>query len=245
MIAYGYREVIFIKRSQLNGLILLYALIISIFLTVTYLTSSVTTVVARMIPAERDHTIVIDAGHGGEDGGATSCSGILESKYNLEIALKLEDMFHLLGYRTVMIRRTDKSVYTQGETIAEKKISDLRQRVKLVNETDDALLVSIHQNTFSDGRYSGAQVFYGPKGESSLLAEKVQSAFSEALNPESNRKAKKADGIFLMQHIECTGILVECGFISNEQEEAALRNPDYQKKICCVIAATVGSFLTK
>jgi N-acetylmuramoyl-L-alanine amidase len=144
-----------------------------------------------------------------------------------------------------MIRTTDKSVYTQGETIAAKKVSDLRQRVKIVNETEDAILISIHQNTFSESRYSGAQVFYGPEGESSILAEMVQGAFCKSLNPGSNRRAKKADGIYLMQHIDCTGILVECGFLSNKEEEAALHSPDYQRKICCVIATTVGTFLTK
>jgi len=233
------------RLKRIGGIVFLYALIIVIFLTVTYLTSTATTVVARMIPVERDNTIIIDAGHGGEDGGATSCSGILESTYNLEIALKLDDLFHLLGYRTLMIRSTDRSVYTQGDTIAAKKVSDLRQRVKIVNDTEDGLLVSIHQNTFSDSRYSGAQVFYGPNGESSNLAEQVQEAFCKSLNPESKRRAKRADGIYLMQHIEGTGILVECGFLSNPEEEAALRSADYQKKICCVIAATIGTFLTK
>ena len=233
------------KQKRIFGILSLYLLIIAVFLTVTYLTSAATTVVARMIPMERSNTIVIDAGHGGEDGGATSCSGILESTYNLEIAIKLDDLFHLLGYRTVMIRTTDKSVYTQGDTIAAKKVSDLRQRVKIVNGTEAAILVSIHQNTFSESRYSGAQVFYGPEGESGVLAERLQGVFCEALNPGSNRRAKKADGIYLMQHIDCTGILVECGFLSNPEEEAALRSPNYQRKICCVIAATVGTFLTK
>lgn len=233
------------KKKKCSTAVLLYGLIIVSFLVVTYLTSAATTVVAQMIPMERSHTIVIDAGHGGEDGGATSCTGMLESAFNLQISTRLNDLFHLLGYRTLMVRTTDRSVYTQGDTIAAKKVSDLRQRVKLVNETENAILVSIHQNTFSDSRYAGAQVFYGPEGESQLLAEQLQTVICGALNPGSNRRAKKADGIYLMQHIECTGILVECGFLSNAEEEAALRSESYQKKICCVIASAVGSFLTK
>jgi len=202
-------------------------------------------VVAGMIPMERDVIIVIDAGHGGEDGGATSCTGVLESAFNLDIALRLNDLFHLLGYRTEMIRTTDRSVYTQGETIAAKKISDLRQRVKIVNETEDALLISIHQNTFSEGKYSGAQVFYSRSGEGESLAKLMQHNLSQTINPGSTRQAKQAEGIYLMKHIDCTGILVECGFLSNPEEEMKLRNSDYQQKLCCVIAATTAEFLTK
>lgn len=231
------------KIRNFCGVVLFYLLIIGIFISVTYLGSEVTSVVAQMIPLERDNTIIIDAGHGGIDGGATSCTGQLESQFNLEIALKLNDLFHLLGYKTVMIRTTDISVYTKGETIAQKKVSDLKERVRIVNSTEDALLVSIHQNTFSDSQYSGAQVFYGTQGNAQSLAEVMQAAFCRTLNPSSSRECKKADGIYLMQHIECTGVLVECGFLSNPAEEAKLRTGDYQRKVCCVIAASVGQFL--
>ena len=225
------------------GIVLTYILITGSFIGLARWTSLATTTVARMIPMERNHTIVIDAGHGGVDGGATSCTGILESKFNLEIALKLNDLMHLLGYQTRMIRSEDISVYTAGETIAAKKVSDLRQRAKMVNETENALLLSIHQNTFSDSRYSGPQVFYSSKGEGEALGKMMQQSLTEALNPGSNRMAKKAEGIYLMQHIDCTGILIECGFLSNPVEEAKLRSPDYQRNLCSVIAATVGNFL--
>ena len=220
-----------------------YVLVVAIFITGSYLGSEVTTVVAAMIPLERDHTIVIDAGHGGEDGGATSVAGILESQYNLEIALRLDDLMHLLGYQTVMIRKTDVSVYTQGSSVAQKKVSDLKERVRIANETENAVLVSIHQNTFADSRYSGAQVFYGAEGESLVLAESMQTLLVSSLNPGSNRSAKAAKGIYLMEHIDCTGVLVECGFLSNQEEEAKLRDPEYQKKLCCVIGAAITNFL--
>ena len=93
-------------------------------------------------------TVIIDAGHGGIDGGATSCTGVLESNINLEIALRLEDLFHLLGIPTKMIRRTDRSVYTQGNSIAAQKVSDLKNRVNTINSTPNAVLISIHQNYF-------------------------------------------------------------------------------------------------
>lgn len=233
------------KLGKWGAALFYYLLIIGIFVSVTFWGNQAITVIAERIPMERNHTIIIDAGHGGEDGGATSCSGKLESSFNLEIALKLNDLMHLLGFNTRMIRTTDRAVYTQGDTIAAKKVSDLKQRVKSVNETEDALLISIHQNIFPESKYKGAQVFYGPEGKSSNLAEDLQSAFVGTVNPGSNRKAKKADGIYLMQHINCTGILVECGFLSNPEEEALLRTEDYQRKICCVIGATVAEFLTK
>lgn len=221
--------------------VLVYLLVVTMFLAVSYGTSIATTTVAQMIPLERNHTVVIDAGHGGVDGGATSCTGVLESRFNLEISLKLNDLFHLLGYRTKMIRTTDISVYTSGDTIAAKKVSDLRQRVKLVMETEDAVLISIHQNTFQDSKYHGAQVFYAEEGKE--LAGHLQRALVDSLNPGSNRTSKPADGVYLMQHIDCPGILVECGFLSNPEEEAKLRDEAYQKKLCCVIGCVAAEYL--
>lgn len=206
--------------------------------------SRAVTVISENSPIERKSRIIIDPGHGGEDGGATSCTGILESRYNLEISLRLNDLLQLLGHETELIRTTDTSVYTTGETIAQKKISDLKQRVKTVNETPNALLLSIHQNHFSDSRYRGAQVFYASTEGSRELAKKLQSAFVSTLNPGSSRKSKKCEGIYLMERIRCPGILIECGFLSNPEEEALLRDGAYQKKLSCVIAATVGEYLS-
>ena len=183
--------------------------------------------------------IIIDAGHGGVDGGATSCTGVLESQLNLQIALRLEDLLHLVGLDTVMIRRADVSIYTEGESIAAKKISDLKERVRIVNSTDDAVLISIHQNTFSDPRYSGAQVFYATSEGSQKLARAMQQALVESLNPESNRKAKKGSSIYLLEKIKNTGVLVECGFLSNPEEEKKLRTDAYQLKLCTVIASVI------
>lgn len=221
----------------------IYFLVVGIFAATAVCGSRAISVLSQMVPLPRSHRIVIDAGHGGMDGGATSCTGKLESAYNLEIALKLNDLLHLLGHDTVMTRTSDRSIETEGQTIAAKKVSDLKERVRIVNGTENALLISIHQNTFSDSRYSGAQVFYGPEGEGQRLAEDLQTAFCTTLNPGSNRKCQKADSVYLMQHIDCTGVLVECGFLSNAQEEAKLSSPDYQQKLCCVIASTLSRFL--
>ena len=95
--------------------------------------SRAVSVISETLPFERTHCIVIDPGHGGEDGGATSCSGRMESEYNLAISRRLDDLFHLLGYRTRMTRTSDVSIYTTGDTIAQKKVSDLKERVRIVN----------------------------------------------------------------------------------------------------------------
>lgn len=233
------------KLKDLWSMSIFYLMVVCIFISVACLGSDIATTLAEHIPMERDHIIVIDPGHGGEDGGATSISGKSESAYNLEISLGLRDLLHLLGFKTKMIRTADESVYTEGRTLAEKKVSDLKNRVHMVNNEENAILVSIHQNTFSDSRYYGAQVFYGPKGESQALAKSVQASFCQTINPGSNREIKKADGIYLMQHIDCTGVLIECGFLSNPQENTKLQQKEYQQKINCVIAATLSQFLTE
>lgn len=220
---------------------LIYVTVVGFFLAAAWAGSRTVTVMAQKEPLDREHTIVIDAGHGGEDGGAVSCTGVTEKQINLEIALELNDLFHLLGHKTRMIRSDDRSVYTAGDTIARRKVSDLKERVRMVAETENAILVSIHQNLFPDARYSGAQVFYSDEGQA--LAEELQTSFRQTINPGSNREIKQAKRVYLMEQIHCPGILVECGFLSNPEEEAQLRSKDYQQKICIVIASTVANHL--
>lgn len=220
-----------------------YILTILATLTITALGNQAVTVISQNLPPEREHCFIIDAGHGGVDGGATSCTGKLESTFNLEISLRLRDLITFLGYDTQMIRTEDISVYTKGETIAAKKMSDLKERVRICSETDGAILLSIHQNTFSDSRYFGAQVFYAKSECSEQLAKALQQALVASLNPGSTRNAKRAEGVYLMEHISCPGVLIECGFLSNPEEETKLRSAEYQKQLCCVIAATVAAFI--
>lgn len=231
------------KREKIIGFVPYYLLAVILVLAVASGGSRAVTAAVQNGSVSRENCIVIDAGHGGMDGGATSCTGVPESQLNLEVSLRLNDLFHLLGYETVMIRTTDDSVYTEGNTIAAQKLSDLKERVRIVNETQGAILVSIHQNTFSDGRYSGAQVFYDPAGKGSALATAIQQQLVASLDPGSNRKEKKATGVYLMEHIQRPGVLVECGFLSNPEEESKLRNAGYQQKLCCVIASVVSSYL--
>lgn len=222
-------------------LILLYILILSLFLFLPLLGSRAITILSDDFQIK--NYVIIDAGHGGIDGGAVSCTGVFESHINLQIALKLDDLMHLLGIHTVMIRDTDRSVYTSGTTIAAKKVSDIKERLRIVNATPNALFLSIHQNNFQNPKYSGAQVFYNRQSGSQVLAESMQTAFRENLCPDNKRQIKKASGVYLMDHINCTGVLIECGFLSNHREESLLRSEEYQQKICCIIATTVSQYL--
>lgn len=228
---------------KLWKLVPLYVIVVAGSLALVFWSSNAVTVMTENSPIVGRSCVVIDAGHGGIDGGATSCSGILESQLNLEIALRLKDLMGFLGYDTKMIRTTDTSIYTEGNTIAAQKASDLKQRVKIVNDTPSSLLVSIHQNAFSDSQYSGAQVFYANDDQSKALAQKLQTMLITNLNPESNRKIKSSQGIYLMQHITRPGVLVECGFLTNPQEEAKLRSAEYQKKLASVIGICIAEYL--
>lgn len=232
------------RRRTLFALLPAYILILCLFLLMTVAGSSALNVFNENQPAVGRSCVVIDPGHGGEDGGTTSCTGILESQINLEIATKLNDLLHLLGVKTVMIRTSDRSVYTTGNTIAERKMSDLKERVRIINETEPVMAVSIHQNYFADGRYYGPQVFYGASGKSKTAAEYIQTLLNSNLAPNSNRGVKPAEGIFVMKNITSTGVLIECGFLSNPQEEAKLRSDIYQKKLCGVISSAIVNYLS-
>ena len=187
------------------------------------------------------YTYVLDAGHGGEDGGATTADGVKESGINLAISLKLDALLHLLGQHTVMVRRDDRAVYDPGsETFSQKKVSDLRNRVRLVEQTENAFLISIHQNEFSQAKYSGAQVFYNEIPPAKAFAKRLQSELAEKLDPENHRKSKSAtDTVYLMRQIHAPGLLVECGFLSNPQEAERLQQDDYQTKLALVVACSV------
>ena len=222
-------------------LFICYSVIFLLCIILVHAGSNAVTTWIENSPVHRDTCIAIDEGHGGIDGGAVSISGTPESEINLQISQRLNDLFHLLGYRTVMLRNTDTSLHTEGNSISAQKVSDLKHRVQMITEQNATLLISIHQNTFSNKRYSGAQVFYHSDEKSLSLASALQNNFIQTLNPSSKRKPKAAQGIYLMEHISCPGILIECGFLTNAQEEARLKSADYQKQLCCVIAATVSS----
>ncbi len=184
-------------------------------------------------------TVVIDAGHGGEDGGAVSADGIQESQLNLALSQRLRDLFVFCGVQTKMTRESDISLHdANAKSIREKKRSDLAKRVALVQETPNPLLLSIHQNAFPDSRYGGLQVFYA-SAETETLAKEIQSAVAEHLAPHNKRQALPVrEDVYLMQHINCPALLVECGFLSNPEDASQLQNPNYQKQLSITFVAS-------
>ena len=232
------------KRKIILKLIPIYILVLFGVFVLSAACSWIIESVSTMSYEDQRHIVIIDAGHGGVDGGATSCTGILESTINLEIALRLNDMMRLFGIRTQMIRESDISVYTEGETIAQKKVSDLKERVRIVNQTSNGILISIHQNTFSEDKYWGMQAFYAKTEGSKQLAERIQDSIRSALSPDNHRIAKRSESVYLMENVLCPAVLVECGFLSNPGEEAKLRDPTYQKELCSMFACVFSQYLS-
>ena len=192
--------------------------------------------------------VIIDAGHGGFDGGAVSDDGTVEKDINLSIALYLQEYLAIFNIKTIMIRETDCSVEDNGlNTIRQKKTSDLHYRIKIMEETDNAIFVSIHQNKFPDGKYSGTQVFYSPKtkDESQVLAQIIQDYIVNTLQKDNKRQIKECGtSVFLMYNAVKPAVLVECGFLSNYEETQRLKSSEYQKKIAFCIAMGIQNYLS-
>lgn len=191
---------------------------------------------ATMAPVSCRVTLVIDAGHGGADGGASSANGIKESDINLQIALRLEQLSAFVGMEPVMTRTED--AHLGGETF--KKSADIRARLALAEDHPGSILLSIHQNHFSDPKYGGAQVFYGAGNGSQELAEAMQQQLRTALDPDNGRQAKSGvDSAYILKNYSGVSVLAECGFLSNPQDEAALQTDSYQIRAAMAMAAAV------
>lgn len=192
--------------------------------------------------------VIIDAGHGGFDGGAVSDDGTVEKDINLAISLYLQEYLAVFNIETVMIRETDCSVEDEGlTTIRQRKSSDLHNRMKIMEETENAIFVSIHQNKYPDGKYSGTQVFYSPKtkDESQILAQSVQDCIVNTLQKDNKRQIKECGtSVFLMYNAVKPAVLVECGFLSNYEETNKLKTSEYQKKIAFCIAMGIQNYLS-
>lgn len=192
-------------------------------------------------------TIILDAGHGGEDGGAVAVNDVEEKDINLAIALLVRDQLVSAGFPVQMIRETDTAVGdTSLPTLAERKRSDIQYRTQVVNETENCILVSIHQNYFEQSQYSGAQMFYSSNNiRSAELAEAIRRSVISQTQPENTRENKQAEsGIYLLSHVDVPAVIVECGFLSNPEEAALLSTPDYQQKIAAAVSDGITAFLT-
>lgn len=236
------------KKAVIASVLLAFCL--SVVATLTFLGDTINyDSVNSVVKSDTKPVIIIDAGHGGFDGGATTNDGYPEKDINLSISLYLRDYLESLGYSTVMTRESDVSLEDEGlKTIKEKKTSDIHNRFALMEKTDNSIFVSIHQNHYSVEKYNGAQVFYSPKSEetSSVLAECIQSSIVSNLQPDNRRLIKKCDtSVYLIYNAEKTAVLVECGFLSNIKEAQNLLETDYQKKTAFSIALGINDYCSK
>ncbi|MDO4833351.1 MAG: N-acetylmuramoyl-L-alanine amidase [Clostridia bacterium] len=190
-------------------------------------------------------TVIIDAGHGGEDGGAVGKGGVVEKDINLPIAMKTAESLKKSGYDVVLTRDGDYAVYSEeARTLREKKVSDIHNRFAIIEDSGDCIFVSIHMNHFDSAYVCGAQTFYsGNNPESKKLADSVQSAIKTLVQPENERVTKKAtSSIYLLYYAQVPAIMVECGFISNENEAAKLQTTEYQNQMAAAIAEGINHY---
>lgn len=189
-------------------------------------------------------TVVLDAGHGGFDGGATTAEGVPEKGVNLAISNRLADLLSICGAEVVQTRRADTAL--GGEVSGSKKTADIKARLALFQQHPEALVVSVHQNHFPEAQYRGAQMFYGVKNPASTaLAESLQQRFY-ALQPENNRVVKEGPtSVYLLQKTENPMVLAECGFLSNPEEAAKLLDSGYQSQIAFTLFCGLTDYQAK
>ena len=188
--------------------------------------------------------LVIDPGHGGEDGGAVASNGTMESVINLDIALRLEALADFWGVSTVMTREANTIEYPENtSSLSEKKKADQNARIEMIQDTPNAILISIHQNFYPSSAPWGIQVFYGKTSGSDLFAEVTQTNLTNQLLPDNRRLATAIDeNIYLMRMVQCPAILVECGFLSNEAERVKLETEKYRLELAAVLLASYQQY---
>ncbi len=225
------------------------AALICVFALVWFFSKDVSVTVPASADAGENvnkKVIVLDAGHGGIDGGCVSVNGVAEKGINLSIVQTLRDCFDILGFDVVCTREDDRSIHDSGvEGIGKQKLSDMKNRLDIINRYDDALVLSVHQNQFVDERYSGAQMFYAKDNDDSRrLAECMKKQFVALLQPNNERETKPVGKeIYLIHNAKSPSVLVECGFLSNHDEAKLLESADYQKKVAFTILTGAQEYL--
>ncbi len=199
---------------------------------------------AQATAAEALPVVILDAGHGGEDGGAISADGVAEKTLNLSITLRLGDMLSASGVSVIYTRTEDDGLYAGAEK-GHRKMTDLRNRLAVWQANPNAMLVSIHMNTFPAEKYHGTQVFYSRhNADSEVLANAMQTAVKTYLQPDNTRQIKPAtSSIYLLDHCNGIAVLAECGFLSNIDEASRLSNAAYQEQLAAVLCASILNFL--
>ena len=195
--------------------------------------------------SEEPITVIIDAGHGGEDGGTSGQNGILEKDLNLDVAKKLDSLLRSAGINTVMTRNDDRLLYDPlSDYKGRKKILDMHERLRIANSCENAVFLSVHMNSFPQQKYSGLQVYYSENSDLSVnLAQTIQDTVIKNLQSSNTRKIKPSgDNIYLLKMISHPSILIECGFLSNSDECALLCSDEYQQKLSLVIYSAIMNY---
>ena len=189
-------------------------------------------------------TVIIDAGHGGFDGGATAPDGTTEKDINLAVSLKLKKILTLYGYDVITLRDTDTALNTEGDTTRSKKRSDIMNRYAVMEANPDSIYLCIHQNNFSASYCHGAQMFYCKSTDGSKeLAECIQTSL-KAVQPDNDRVIKPCtDDVYLIYNAKTTALLVECGFLSNRDDLLNLKNEEYQMKLAFAISSGLNNYM--
>jgi N-acetylmuramoyl-L-alanine amidase len=224
-----------------------FLLIAACMLSILAVAARVQSGAAAVAAAAEKPLIVIDPGHGGMDGGASSTTGLLEKDINLSISLFLRDLLRASGFSVVMTRETDCSIHDAGaSTVRQMKVTDIHNRLKIMQEHPGCIFISVHQNHFTQSKYWGAQFFYSTTKDSSKeLAEQLRLAFCSQLQPKNTRELKPSGSeIYLMQHANTTAVLAECGFLSNAEEASRLGSADYQKKVAFALFCGILNYAT-
>lgn len=201
-------------------------------------------VASEQLSQDRDRVVVIDAGHGAEDGGKVGINGVLEKEINLKIALKVEALLKQQDVTVIMTRTDDEGEYPK--TGSNRKQRDMKKRVERINEERPVLAVSIHQNSFPDQSVSGAQTFFfqgSQKGQ--MAAELLQAQLIQTLQPKKERVAKGNDSYYLLKYSQFPIVIVECGFLTNQEEAGLLCKEEYQQQIAWAIHLGILQYLTQ
>lgn len=228
-----------IRKKQFYFILFLVALIVG---TAWWLDTREMQQTMAGLPAT-EKVIFIDAGHGGRDPGRTGVYGVDEKDINLAIALRLQEYFETGGVKVFMSRVTDDGLYTENDS--NKKRSDMRRRAELINSSDADIFLSIHQNSFTQTQYHGGQVFYhGKSEEGQYLAECIQEQFNTFIDEENDRQVKANNNYYVLRETNLPAVIVECGFISNVEEEKNLNDELYQQKVAFAIYKGVQNYFS-
>lgn len=232
-------------KKSIIAIITAFLIILSAMLYLTFM-ANFSAAEASSMPITQK-TVIVDAGHGGDDGGAIGIDGTVEKDINLDIALKLEKILKFYGFNVIMTRTQDVMTCDDGlDSLRKRKISDIHNRFELMRKNPDAIFISVHQNKFEDSSQHGTQVFFSGNDERSKeLAEAIQTSVTLTLQRKNDRVVKKSgSGIYLLYHAKIPAVLVECGFISNSDEVKKLKDESYRMKLAILIADGLLKYLS-